>query len=91
MAGHCVAGWLLTKQKRQNGASSIDVVDYGGKNDCGAHCGCYGQIGIVVDGERHREDDAVLRDDLIYEDEFELMLLKLLPLNPVFPRRLFVL
>lgn len=42
-------------------------------------------------GERDRENNAFLQDDSIDDDEFELMLLTLLPVGPVSPRRLSML
>lgn len=35
MTRHCVVGWLFDKLKRLDGASSIDVADDSGINDCG--------------------------------------------------------
>lgn len=41
MAGHCVVGWLLSKQKWQEGALWNDVADdVGGKDYC-VRCGCW--------------------------------------------------
>lgn len=91
MAGHFVVGWLLAKQKQQNGEASIDVVDCGEENDCRARGNCCYQIGMTVGVERDRADDTFLREDLVDDDEFELILLTLLPLGPIFLRLLSVL
>lgn len=60
MAAHFEFQRLLPKQKRQNGASSIEVVHGGGENDCGTSCSCCCPIGIAVSGEQDRKDDAFL-------------------------------
>lgn len=77
MAMHCLVGWLFAKEKRQNGASLIDVADDGGENDCGARCGNWCHIDIEVGGDW--EEDVFLQDDLVDKNEFKLILLALLP------------
>lgn len=91
MAVNCVDGWLLAKQKRQNGLLWIDVADKGHENDCGASCNCWCHIGIAVGGDQDGVDDAILLEGLVDDDEFELMLLTLRPLPPEFLGRVSVL
>lgn len=54
-----------------------------GGNDYTVHCRFCCQMGFVIGRERDREDDALLRNDLIDDDKFQLMLLTTPPLYPV--------
>lgn len=83
MAGHYVVGWHLAKQKRQNGAWPVEVIDDGCKKDRWTRCRYCDQIGMAVSVEQDQGNDAFLRHDLIDIDEFDSVLLKLLPLRPV--------
>lgn len=52
IAWHCLAGWLFVKQIWRNGASSMDVADNWGENDCRLHGGWKCQIGLGVCSDR---------------------------------------
>lgn len=84
MARQCVFGWVLTKQRRRNGAFLIDVAKDRGENHYRARCSCSCHISIGVREDPDREDSAFLRDSLMYDDELELTSLTLPPLCPVF-------
>lgn len=68
----------------QSAALSIEVVANAGKNDCIACCSFFCWFGMMISGERDREDHTLLRDDLIDGNQFELMWLTLPPLDQAY-------
>lgn len=88
MARYCIFGCLYTKQKRQNGALSIEIAEEGVENDCRAHWSCWRHICIAVGGGGYREDNAFFQDILIDNDDLKVILLTLPSRPSVFPRQL---
>lgn len=83
MAGKFMVWWLLSKQKRQNGESTMDVVEDGFVPGSSVHWGFCCPIGMAVSREQVCKEEAFFREDIINDDKLELMLLAL-PLRPVF-------
>lgn len=83
MAEHCIVRWEFAKQ--HNDTPWIGAAEDGGEKDCGVCCFCSCLIGISAGGDQ--EDDAFPRDNLIYDNTFELILMTLPSLHPIFPRR----
>lgn len=86
-----VVGCLLTKENRQNSASSFDVVEDAVEIDCGVRFSCCCQIDMAVSGEQAQEANAFLRNNLTEGNEFQLKLLAFPPLGLVHLRPLSVL
>lgn len=70
---HCAVRWIFCQQKLRNGVSSMVVSDDGEEKLFGVRCGCFCHISNVVGGDWI--DNAFLRDDLIVDDDYKLMLL----------------
>lgn len=89
VAEHCVPGWLFAKQnlhKRHRRLMSLTR----GERMVAECVAAVVAISAWQSGGKCREDEAMFWDDFIYDQELELMLLKLLSLGPVlvFLRRL---